>query len=122
MHRISFWSHRHVTSNTFFNPYYSVGVYVGAGSRNEDFETTGSNYLLQKMLLRGTTSKSKTQLHQDIENIGARYWAEPGREVSSYALKVFNSDISKGVKTLGDMISNSTLNPNEFELLKEEVS
>jgi predicted Zn-dependent peptidase len=29
--------------------YFSVGVYVGAGSRNEDLSTSGTSYLLQKM-------------------------------------------------------------------------
>ena len=38
----------------------SVGVYVAAGSRNEDLESSGSAYLLEKMLLRGTTSQSKS--------------------------------------------------------------
>lgn len=40
----------------------SVGVYIGAGSRNEDLETTGTAYLLEKMFLRGTSSRSKTDL------------------------------------------------------------
>lgn len=50
--------------------------------------------------------------------MGARYWADAGREVSSMSLKVFNSDVSKGLKTLGDLVSNSSLNASEFELLK----
>jgi predicted Zn-dependent peptidase len=99
-----------------------VGVYVSAGSRQEDFDNTGSNYLLSKMLLRGTSSKSKSQLHQDIENMGARYHAHAGREITYQTLKCFPGDVQKGVKILGDMISNPSLNGNEFELLKEEVS
>jgi predicted Zn-dependent peptidase len=39
---------------------HSVAVYVGAGSRHEDLETSGSAYLLEKMLFRGTTSRSKS--------------------------------------------------------------
>ena len=52
---------------------YSVGVYVGAGSRHEDLETSGSAYLLDKMLLRGTNNRSKSQINMDIETIGAEY-------------------------------------------------
>lgn len=57
-----------------------VGVYVGAGSRNEDFETTGSAYLLEKMLLRGTKNRSKTDILSEIENNGARYYSNTDRE------------------------------------------
>lgn len=95
---------------------------MNAGSRQEDFDNTGSNYLLSKMLLRGTSSKSKSQLHQDIENMGARYHAHSGREITYQTLKCFPGDVQKSVKILGDMISNPSLNANEFELLKEEVS
>lgn len=46
---------------------------------------------------------------------------ETGREVSKYKIKMLKSDVSKGVKLLGDMICNSQLtNTSEFELLKEE--
>ena len=57
-----------------------------AGSRNEDFDTTGSAYLLEKMFLRGTSNKSKSEISQDIESLGARYSAETGREISSFGL------------------------------------
>ena len=40
----------------------SVKVFVGAGSRHEDLETSGSAYLLEKMFLRGTSGKSKQDL------------------------------------------------------------
>lgn len=99
-----------------------VGVYVGAGSRNEDLETSGTAYLLEKMLMRGTTSKSKSEISESIEGMGARYNAQTGRESSHFSLQVFKNDTHKAVKLLGDMISNSTLNANELELVKEEVS
>lgn len=35
---------------------FSVKVFVGTGSRHEDLETSGTAYLLEKMLLRGTSS------------------------------------------------------------------
>lgn len=73
------------------------------------------------MLLRGTTGKSKSELSSSIENMGARYSSDTGREMSSYGLQVFKGDVSKAVKILGDMITNSQLNPSELELVKEEV-
>jgi processing peptidase subunit beta len=102
--------------------YFSIGVYVGAGSRNETLQTTGTSYLLQKMALRGTTSRSKTQLSEEIENMGARYSAQSDREWTRYGVQCFSGDASRAVSLLGDILSNGSYNSAEFELVKEEVS
>ena len=47
-------------------------MFVGAGSRHEDLETSGVAYHLEKLLLRGTSTKSKQEITQDIEGLGAR--------------------------------------------------
>ena len=61
-------------------------MFVGAGSRHEDLETSGVAYHLEKLLLRGKSTKSKQEITQDIEGLGARYSSETGREVSSFGL------------------------------------
>ena len=99
-----------------------MGVYVGAGSRNEDLATTGSSYLLQRMALRGTNNRSKTALAEEIENMGGRYSAHSDREYTQYGLQVFKGDAAKAVGILGDMLCNGSLNSAELELVKEEVS
>jgi len=104
------------------NDLYSVGVFVGAGSRHEDLETSGSAYLLEKMLFRGTTSRSKSDIAESIDGIGAVQSNTTGREVSNFTLQVFKNDVNKAVRILGDAISNSVLNPNELEVVKQEVS
>jgi processing peptidase subunit beta len=99
-----------------------IGVYVGSGSRNEDLSTTGTAYLLQKMTQKGTSSRSKTELSEDIENMGGRYSAHSDREFTRFGMQCFNNDAGRAVSLLGDMICNSTLNSAELELVKEEVS
>ena len=97
-------------------------MFVGAGSRHEDLESSGSAYLLEKMLLRGTSGKSKQDLSQEIENMGGIYSSDTGREQSNLGLRVMKGDSDNAVRILGDMVSNSTLNAQELELVKEEVS
>jgi processing peptidase subunit beta len=50
-------------------------VYVGAGSRNETLQSTGTSYLLQKMASRGTSSMSKTEFLESVDNMGATWTA-----------------------------------------------
>ena len=100
----------------------SVGVFTKAGSRNEDLETSGTAYLLEKMFLRGTPSRSQNEITEHIENMGARFQSKTDREQSFLQLQVFKNDVGKAVKLLGDLVSSSTLNGNEFEAVKQEVA
>ena len=102
--------------------FFSIGVYVGSGSRNETLQTTGTSYLLNKMALRGTTSKSKSELHESIENMGAKFSSHADREFNRFGMSCFSNDASKVVGLLGDMLTNNAMNSSEFELLKQEVS
>jgi processing peptidase subunit beta len=92
-----------------------VGVYVGAGSRNESLQTTGTSYLLQKMLTRGTSSKSKTEFLAELDNMGASWSGQSEREWTGLGMQIHKSDSAKAVSMLGDAICNATLNPAELE-------
>lgn len=74
------------------------------------------------MLLRGTTNRNKSDIAQTIENMGARFSSKTDRENTQVNLQVFKGDVAKAVKLLGDLVTSSTLNANEFELVKEEVA
>lgn len=99
----------------------SVGVYIGAGSRHEDLETTGTSYILNKMLTRGTAARSKVELAEEVENMGGVFNSHVDREFQNMKLQVFKDDVSRAISMLGDMVCNSTLNDQELELVKEEV-
>ena len=77
---------------------------------------------MEKMLFRGTASKSKSDIEATIDAMGAIQRNETDREVTTFSLQVFKNDVNKAVKLLGDALSNSVLNENEIELAKEEVS
>lgn len=113
---------KYINIYLLINYIYSIGVYVGAGSRNETLQTTGTSYLLQKMAARGTNSRSKTELSEEIENMGASYSAKSDREFTRYGLSCFANDASRAVGLLGDMLTNNSMHSAEFEMTKEEVS
>ena len=97
-------------------------MYVGSGSRNEDLATSGTSYLTQKMMLRGTQSKSKSEIYEEIENMGAQYDARSEREYTRFTLAITKDQAPRAVQMLGDMISNSAFHSAELEMLKDEVS
>lgn len=74
------------------------------------------------MALRGTTTRSKTELAAEIENMGAQYSGALDKENVSHGLQVFKGDTGKAVGLLADMVLNPALNSAELELLKDDVS
>ena len=111
-----------VVSESFPGQQTYVGVYVGTGSRQEDLSSTGTSYLLQKMIARGSTSKSKTEFNEDLSFMGASYKGQSDREWTSFGIQSAKGDTGKVIDMLGDAICNPALNSAELELLKEEVS
>jgi len=100
----------------------AVGVFINAGSRNETLDTSGTAFMLERLLLRGTENRTGSELQNEIETIGATYEARTHREISSHTMKVFKNDISRAVEILGDLVTNPLLNENAFEAEREVVS
>jgi processing peptidase subunit beta len=74
------------------------------------------------MLATGTTSQSKGEMSETLENMGARYAAHSDREFTRFSMQVHRADAGKAVSMLGDMICNNSFNAAELELVKDEVS
>ena len=75
--------------------------------------------MLERLLLKGTGSRTANGLVSEIENMGGVYEAKTKREITSHTLKVFKDDVGKAVEILADMISNPLLNESAFEAEKE---
>lgn len=111
-----------VCTESFDSPLAAVGVYVKAGSRQENLATNGSAFMLERLLLRGTENRTGSELQTEIENMGAEYEARTRREVTSHTMKVFKGDVRKAVELLADMVTTPLLNENAFEAEREVVS
>jgi len=74
------------------------------------------------MGLRGTTTRSKTEMAAEIEGMGAQWAGKVEKEQISYGLQVFKGDTTRAVGLLADMVCNASLNSAELELLKDDVS
>lgn len=111
-----------VVSESFPGQQAAVGVYVGTGSIHEDLSSTGTSYLVQKMIARGSTSRSKTEFNEELSQLAATYKAHSDREWTAFGAQSHKGDAGKVIDMLGDAICNPALNSAELELLKEEVS
>jgi predicted Zn-dependent peptidase len=69
-----------VATEKTLNPTATVGVYVGAGSRNDTLPTSGASHVLRHMITRGTANRSRANFNEEVDSLGARLLGESGRE------------------------------------------
>jgi hypothetical protein len=95
----------------------SVGVWIGAGSRNETVYNNGVAHFLEHMAFKGTTTRSAYEIARAIEDVGGYLNAYTSREITAYYARVLKQDVGLAIDILGDILQNSTF--AEEELLKE---
>jgi processing peptidase subunit beta len=99
----------------------TVGVFIDAGSVYENEKTNGVAHFLEHMAFKGTRNRNRSQLEEEIENLGATLNAYTSREHTVYYAKVFKNDVPKAVDILSDIITNSTLDNEHVEAERSTI-
>ena len=110
-----------VCTESWNSPTAAVGVFIGAGSRNETLATSGSAHFLEHLNFKGTKRRSRTQLEKEVENMGTQLNAYTSREHTLYHTLSFKNNIPKSVEILGDMICNSNYDNYHLEMEKDTI-
>jgi len=99
----------------------TIGFWVGVGSRDEQAEqhdapgSLGSTHFLEHLLFKGTPARDAMQIATGFDRIGAENNALTAKEYTCYYAKVRDVDVDDTVRVLADMVTNSLLDPEEFE-------
>ncbi|PRI10730.1 M16 family metallopeptidase [Leucobacter massiliensis] len=99
----------------------SIGFWVGVGSRDEQAErddapgSLGSTHFLEHLLFKGTPTRDAYAIATSFDRIGAEHNALTAKEYTCYYAKVRDADLEDAVTVLADMVTNSVLDPGEFE-------
>lgn len=99
----------------------SVGVWVKAGTRNEQDDEHGIAHMLEHMAFKGTQSRSARQIAEAIENVGGDINAATSVETTSFFVRVLKDDTELAVDVLGDILLNSRFDTDELEREKHVV-
>lgn len=93
----------------------SVGVWVGAGTRNEPAEVNGVAHLLEHMAFKGTKRRSAADIAEEIETVGGHLNAYTSRESTVYYAKVLKDDVPLALDILADILKNATFDDEELK-------
>ncbi len=99
----------------------TVGFWVGIGSRDEQAErgdapgSLGSTHFLEHLLFKGTPTRGAYEIATSFDSIGAENNALTANESTCHYAKVRDADLDGAAVTLADMVTNSVIDPDEFE-------
>jgi predicted Zn-dependent peptidase len=104
----------------------SIGVWVGAGSRDESPATTGSAHFLEHLLFKGTKRRSALQISAEIEAVGGDLNAFTSKEYTCYHARVLDQDLDLAMDVVFDVVSSAVLAPPDIEsergVILEEIA
>ena len=93
----------------------SVGVWVGAGARNESLDRNGISHLLEHMAFKGTRRRTAQAIAEEIEAVGGHLNAYTSREQTAYYARVLRDDVPLAVDLLADILQHSSFDESELE-------
>ena len=99
----------------------SVGIWVKAGSVNENEINSGISHFIEHMLFKGTEMRSARDIAGDIDKIGGQINAFTGKESTCYYVKVLDTHVEDGIEILMDMLFNSKFDIDEMEKEKAVI-
>lgn len=99
----------------------AVGIWVRAGSVDENADNSGISHYIEHMMFKGTSNRTAKQIAEDIDWIGGHINAFTGKEATCYYIKVLGSNLYKACDVLIDMFMNSLFDPLEMEKEKDVI-
>lgn len=99
----------------------AVGVWVRAGSRNEDPSLRGISHFLEHLLFKGTERRTAKQIAQELEAVGGVLNAFTTKEYTCFYAKVLAEHLPLAVDVLADMFFNSLISEKDIEREKRVV-
>jgi predicted Zn-dependent peptidase len=94
----------------------SVGYWVGVGSRDERPGQYGSTHFLEHLLFKGTAERSALEIAVSFDAVGGEHNAATAKEYTCYYARVRDLDVPMAVAVIGDMVTNSVLEPEAFDI------
>ncbi|MEM7289049.1 MAG: pitrilysin family protein [Pseudomonadota bacterium] len=99
----------------------ALGVWVKAGSRNENENQHGIAHLLEHMAFKGTGKRTAFQIAEEIENVGGELNAATSVETTAYYARVLKPQVGHAAEILYDILANSTFDAQELQREKHVI-
>jgi predicted Zn-dependent peptidase len=99
----------------------STGIWVDAGSRDEEADEGGMSHLVEHMIFKGTATRSALDIAKELDAIGGMSNAFTCQEQTCFHAKVLDIHLNKVVDLLLDIFRNSLFKSEDLEREKMVV-
>ncbi len=93
----------------------AVGIFVGAGSRNETEKENGIAHFIEHMTFKGTEKRTAFQLADETDRLGANSNAYTSKTMTVYYFSGLGKFTERYFEILGDMLWRSTYTDENIE-------
>jgi predicted Zn-dependent peptidase len=104
----------------------SIGIWVDAGSRNEQGAHMGAAHYLEHLLFKGTNARSALDISSSIEAVGGDINAFTSKEHTCYYARVLAENLPLAIDVLCDVVTDALLNAEDIEaergVILEEIA
>lgn len=99
----------------------AIGLWVGAGSRDERSGYEGISHFIEHMFFKGTKKRTARQLAESLEAVGGQLNAFTTKEYTCFYAKVLDEDLELAIDVLSDMFFSSLFDVKEIDKEKKVV-
>ena len=100
----------------------SIGIWVDAGSRDENEHERGISHFIEHMLFKGTKNRTAKQIAVSIESLGGSINAFTSREQTCFYALVLDEHLDAAVDVIADILMNSRMTEANIEREKQVVT
>ena len=112
---------RIVTEEMPFVRSVSMGIWVGAGSRDEDNNNNGIAHFIEHMIFKGTEKRTAKNIAETLDAVGGQLNAFTSKEYTCYYAKVLDEHLDIAIDLLSDMFFNSLFKNEDIEKEKNVI-
>jgi len=92
----------------------SIGIWIKAGSRDEDPAWNGISHFVEHMVFKGTAHRSAEEIARQVDSIGGNLDAFTAKECVCFNVKVLDEHIPIVMDILSDLVLNPVFDTNDI--------
>jgi predicted Zn-dependent peptidase len=102
----------------------AIGIWINAGSRDEDDAHAGLSHFLEHLLFKGTETYSALEIAEIFDRFGGELNASTGRDYTVVYARVLDEHLEDAVDVMTDMVFAPSLSDleTEREVVLEEIA
>ena len=99
----------------------SIGIWIGAGSRDELDRQAGVSHFIEHLLFKGSARYSGVQIAQVFDGLGGELNAATAKEYTVIYARVLDAHLETALDVMGDMLLAPVFDPGELDSEREVV-